>query len=215
MAAGKRGSCSGQRGRRFGGMVAVVIDQCEVAAGGCADLAMPCEAPADAGELAERSNDGCILDAKLGSDGNGGQSVRDVMQTRQVQRDVKLRGAVFTRNAKFHPSAVCASIERANLRVIGKSVGQQRFRHGWQDLAHVRVVDAYDRGSVKRQTREKIDESLLQSREVVPIGFHVVAVDIGDNRDHRIQIEKRRVGLVGFDHDVVPTAQPRIRAQQN
>src|SRR5256885_2995812 len=33
------------------------------------------------------------------------------------------------------------------------------------------------------------------------IGLHVVGVDVGHHRDHRLQIQKRGVGLVGLDDD--------------
>ena len=78
----KRGSGCLQRGRCFRGMVPVVIDQCEVPACRRAYLAMPCEASANACEFGERSDDGGVLDAELGSDGNRGQRVRDVMYDR-------------------------------------------------------------------------------------------------------------------------------------
>ena len=46
----------------------------------------------------------------------------------------------------------------------------------------------------------------------MPVGFHVIVVDVGDNGDHRIQIQERGIGLVGLDHDVIATAQPRTGA---
>jgi hypothetical protein len=54
---------------------------------------------------------------------------------------------------------------------------------------------------------QEIDEGRLQAIEVMAIGFHVVGVDVGDDRHHRQQIQERRIGLVGLDHDVVAAAQ--------
>ena len=74
------------------------------------------------------------------------------------------------------------------------------------------VVDAQHRGAVERQPLGELDERLPQAGEVVPVGLHVVGVDVGDHRDHRRQIEERAVRFVGLDDDVVAGAEPGVRA---
>jgi hypothetical protein len=41
----------------------------------------------------------------------------------------------------------------------------------------------------------------------------VVGVDVGDDGDHRQQVQERSVGLVGFDHDEIAGAQPGVGAR--
>ena len=63
------------------------------------------------------------------------------------------------------------------------------------------IVDAQHRDAVERQALHEIEKRLAQPPEVVAVGFHVVGVDVGDHREHRLQIQERRVRLVGLDHD--------------
>ena len=82
-----------------------------------------------------------------------------------------------------------------------------------QDRAHVGVVDAQHRDAVERQPLQEVDERARQPREVVAVGLHVVGVDVGDDRDHRRQIEERRVGLVGLGDQELALAEPRVRVR--
>ena len=72
-----------------------------------------------------------------------------------------------------------------------------------------RIVGAQDRDAVERHAVQEVDEGLLELREIVPVGLHVVGVDVGDHRHHRQQVQERRVGFVGLDHDVVAAAELR------
>ncbi len=192
-------------------MVPVVVDQRENPARRRHQIFMRGEAAANAGELRERSDHRRIRNTDLGSDGDRSQRVRHVVHARQVQRDVELC-STFARDAKLHSHSVSACIEGSNLRVLGESVRQQRLAHQRQDLAYVRIVAAHNRAPVKRQTRQEVDKRLLQARKVMPVGFHVVVVDVGDNSDHRIQIQERGIRFVGLDHDVIAASEPRTGA---
>ena len=45
----------------------------------------------------------------------------------------------------------------------------------------------------------------------MPIRRQVVVVDVGDDRQHRLQHKKRGVGLVGLRDQELPCAKPRVR----
>ena len=92
------------------------------------------------------------------------------------------------------------------------AVGEHRLGDQRQDLAHVRIVGAQHRGAVERQVLQELRERLLELREVVLVGIHVVGVDVGDHRDHRLQVQERGVGLVGLDDDEVAGAEARVGA---
>ena len=57
---------------------------------------------------------------------------------------------------------------------------------------------------------QEINKRLLQSFEVVAIGFHMVSIDVGDDRHHWQQIQERRIGFISFDHHIVAFAQTRV-----
>jgi hypothetical protein len=59
---------------------------------------------------------------------------------------------------------------------------------------------------------EELDEGALQLLEVLAVGLHMVGVDVGDHRDHRLQVEERRVRLVGLGHEELALAEARVGA---
>ena len=63
------------------------------------------------------------------------------------------------------------------------------------------IVHAQHGHAVERQPLQEVEERLAQPAEVVAVGFHVVGVDVGDHRQHRLQIAGRRR----------PTRRPRRR----
>ena len=44
----------------------------------------------------------------------------------------------------------------------------------------------------------------------MPVGVHVVGIDVGDDGEHGQQVEEGSIGLVGLDHDVLARTQPCI-----
>src|SRR5262249_30718774 len=83
-----------ERRRHFRGMVAVVVDQREAAAGGERDFAVALEPPPHAVELGERLEDRLVPDAELARHGDGGERVQHVVPPGQVERHVE-RGGTF------------------------------------------------------------------------------------------------------------------------
>ena len=69
------------------------------------------------------------------------------------------------------------------------------------------VVGAQHRGAVEGHAVQEVDKRLAQTGHVMPVGVHVVGVDVGDHRHHRQEVQERGVRLVGLDHDVLATAQ--------
>ena len=109
--------------------------------------------------------------------------------------------------------AFATSVARM-LRVRGEAVGDDRLGDRRQDLAHVGVVDAQHRDAVERQPLREVDERALQPLEVVAVGLHVVGVDVGDHGQRRLQVEERRVGLVGLGDQELALAEPRVRVRR-
>ena len=59
---------------------------------------------------------------------------------------------------------------------------------------------------------QELDEGLLQAREIVLVGIHVVGVDVGHHCDHRLQVQEARVRFVGLDDDEFAGAELGVRA---
>ncbi len=76
----------------------------------------------------------------------------------------------------------------------------------------LRVVLAHHREPVERQVAQELDEGRLEPLEVLAVRLHVVGVDVGHHRDHRLEVEERRVGLVGLGHQELALAQARVGA---
>jgi len=45
---------------------------------------------------------------------------------------------------------------------------------------------------------QETDKRLLQPRKIVLVSLHVVGVDVGHHRGHRLQVKKGGVGFVGL-----------------
>ena len=112
----------------------------------------------------------------------------------------------------MHQAAFEAWIDGAHLRGLVKAVGGDRLGDARHDFAHVRVVDAQHRHAVEGQPLAEIDEGGFQALEIMAVGVHVIGVDIGDDRDHRRQIQERGIGFVGLGHQKITLAKPRIGA---
>jgi len=57
---------------------------------------------------------------------------------------------------------------------------------------------------------QKVDEARLQLREVPLVRTEMVVVDIGDDRDHRLQMHERGIALVGLGDQIAARAEARI-----
>src|SRR5688500_1374692 len=130
----KRAACRLQRGCGLRRMMSVIVDQREVTASRRGQIAVSGEPAANASELCKRGADRRVRNAELDAYCNCSQRVRNVVHARQVQSDIE-RCGTLTRHAEFHLRSVWVCIKSANLRVLSKTVSQQRLANQWQDLA--------------------------------------------------------------------------------
>ncbi|MDT4847498.1 hypothetical protein FQZ97_815550 [compost metagenome] len=197
-------------GRHFARVVAVVVHQHHAAAFHF-QFAIDLEAPAHALEAGQALDDGFVADAFVAGNGDGGQGVQHVVVARHVHRDIQ-RLAVAAQDGEPGAHAFLAHIDGAHVGVLGEAVGHGRAGYLGEDLADHRVVHAEHRQAIERQVVEELHEGLLQPVEVTFVGAHVVGVDIGDHRDHRLQVQEAGVALVGLGHQVAAGAQLGIGA---
>ena len=60
---------------------------------------------------------------------------------------------------------------------------------------------------------QEVDEALTQTVEIAVVGAEVVVVDVGDDGDERLQMEERRVALVGLRNEITARTETRIGAR--
>ena len=132
----------------------------------------------------------------------------------EVQLDLQVgqRHAVAPLHREVHLRAHGADVDGAHLGLLADAVAGHRALHVGHDFAHRRVVDAQDRRAIEGHAMQEFEEGALELAEVVPVGFHVVGVDVGHHRHHRHQVQERCIGLVGLDHDVVAAAELGVGA---
>ena len=89
-----------------------------------------------------------------------------------------------------------------------------RFTRG-RMLAHVLIVGTEHRQPVERQVMQELDEALLQTREIAVMRDQVIVVDVGDDRDQRLQVQERGIALVRLGHQIATGAEPGIRRRRS
>ena len=75
-----------------------------------------------------------------------------------------------------------------------------------------RIVGTDDYAAVKGQAIGKFHIGRFHFGEVVIVGCHMIFIDIGNHRGHRLQMQKRRVAFIGFGNQITAGPELRIRA---
>jgi hypothetical protein len=109
--------------------------------------------------------------------------------------------------------AVAAHVLRVQVGTRRETVTHHRAVDPGEDGAHVRIVHAQHRQAVERQVVQERDEARLELLEVAVVRAEMIVVDVGDDGDHRVQVQERRVALVGLRHQVLAGAEPRVGAR--
>ncbi len=119
---------------------------------------------------------------------------------------------VRAQHGEMGAHAFLANVHGAHVGRFAEAVGHGRTGDLRENLADHRIVAANHGESVERQVVEEFDEGLLQLVEVAFVGRHVVGVDIGDHRDHRLQVQEAGIALVGLGDQVAAAAELRVGA---
>jgi hypothetical protein len=97
---------------------------------------------------------------------------------------------------EMHLLAHGTNVEGADFGVLAHAIAGHRALHIGPDAANRRIVDAENCRGIERHAMQEIQERALELVEIVPIGFHVVGVDVGHHRHHRHQVQEGRVRFV-------------------
>ena len=80
-----------------------------------------------------------------------------------------------------------------------------------QDRGQLRIVDAGRHRAVERHLVHEVEKGALHVVHVA-VAVHVLAIEVGHDRQDGRELEKRAVALVGFGDQILRPAQPRVRA---
>ena len=121
---------------------------------------------------------------------------------------------VASRPQGLEPRRAALARERhgADVGILAEAVAHGRASDLRQDLAHDLVVAAEHGEAVEREVVQELDEALLQFLEVAAVRAEVVVVDVGDDRDHRLQVQERGVALVRLGDEVAAGAELGVAA---
>ena len=133
------------------------------------------------------------------------------MRAGQVDGDIE-RADGRAQHVEARLQSVAADVVRANIRAGGQAVRQDRPTHLADDTAHVLVVMAQHRQSVERQVVQELDEALLEQLEIAAVGAQVIVVDVGDDRDERLQMRERCIALVRLGNQIAAGAETGVAA---
>ena len=162
-------------------------------------------------KLGERLDDGSIAGIDLGRHRNRRQGIQHVVHAGMVQHDIEIRHA-FAFDGEAHLARFEAGIDCTHLRRLVEAIGGDRLGDARNDFTHVRIVDTQHGHAIEGQALAEVDEGLLQALEIMAIGVHVIGVDVGDDRNHRREIEEGRIRFVCLGHQEIAFAEPRIGA---
>ena len=196
-------------GFEFFRMMAVVVDQQHLRALRSAEFAQQIETPADAGECLQRARDRFRRNPELPTDGRGCQRILHIVAARQRQRRRRAR-TVGQTQGELHRAARLRHLFGTHIGMRCETITDHMSRHVDGQRGDFRIVDAQHRQAVERQTVQEFGKRGLYAREIAAVVFEMVGVDIGDDRDQRIQAQETAVAFVGFGRQPVAAAQARV-----
>ena len=173
------------------------------------NLAKLLQPPIDALKIGQRLLNGDIGDVEFGGHRDRRQRIQHIVPPRQIDGQIERRMPLAKRlEARLQSAPLHA--DRAHIGGRGESVGDERPRHGSLNALHVPVVGAQHRETVERQVVQKIHETLFEPRKIAVVSPQMIGVDVGDDRDHRLQMHEGGIALVRFGDQVAPRPEPRI-----
>ena len=113
----------------------------------------------------------------------------------QVKHNLKIgqHDAVATLGREMHLRSDRPDVDRTHLCIFPEAVAGDGTRHLRHDLAHRRIVGTQNGRAIKRHAVQKVDKGFFQVTEIMPIGFHVVRVNVRNHGHHWQQVQKRGI----------------------
>ena len=159
--------------------------------------------------------DRLVRDSDLERDRDRRERIQHVVQPGQVQVTGSVRPSVARVTSKCVRRPSRRTFSARTSALFAEAVADDRTIHLRRMLLDVRVVAAEHREPVERQVVQELDEALLEPPEVAVVRAEMIVVDVRDDRDHRLQVQERRVALVGLGDEILAGAEPRIACRRS
>ena len=160
------------------------------------------EPAANAGEVFEGPEDVLIPDAFVRGHGDGGHGVQNIVAARHAQPHIQVRVSVRAEGAETGTEPVRVHVRGTVVGILAEPVSDHGARDALRHFPDPGVVTAHDRDPVERKTVQEFLEGLLELLEIPAVRMHVIRVDVGDDADHRCQVQEGGVAFVGLRHQV-------------
>ena len=173
----------GQGGPDFGRVVAVVVDH-----GDAALYAFHLEAPIDAAELRQSFADRATLDVQFEGRGDSCRRIQHVVLARHVQLEGTqiVRAVPEIEGARGCPAPKIRNFE---VRLSRAAVSDGAPLDLRQDLLHVLVVQAEERGAVKRDFVHKLRKGFADFFDI-RVMVEMLAIDVGHDGEDRRKLQE-------------------------
>src|ERR1035441_7051437 len=206
-------ACGGQSGSDFGGMVSIIVDDAHACG-----FAFELEAAIDTTKTVEAGTDLVRGDVERGANGDGRGGVEHIMLSGHAQGE-------FAEIFFFPIFLFICNPKTAEWRLIARAMGLLKLYQeigsfagsvGRHAAMHARkqafengiVVAAYDQ-AVEGHAFHKFKEGAVHVAHIA-IAVHVLAVNVGDDRDNRRKLQKGAVALVRLRDQVLRFAEASI-----
>ena len=201
------GTGGGDHRGDLGGVMAVVVDHHDAPA-----FTAHLESPLGAGEFREGGGNARERDLELDADRHGAERIEQVVPARHGDGHLaeRLAHAVHqaadgaARGERLELHVVCGDIGLARMPRLRQPISDHAPAGPGNQRTHRLVVCAEDRGAVERHLVDELQEGVVQ-RLPAAVSVHVLAVDVGHERDRRRERQERTVAFVGLhDHRRAP-----------
>ena len=196
---------------QFPGMVAVIVHQ-QGPALAPTQFADPLESPPDPLEFRQRTGHGRLVNAHFRGDRHRRQGIEHIVAAGHVEAQIQRLPPTRKMRPETSAETVGADVADPEVRIRMLAVGNHRPAQQRNQGSDLRIVQTQHGLAVERQVVQKFDEGLPQTPEIAAIGGHMVGVDIGDDGDHRLQVEETGVALVRLGHQIMTRAQTGMTA---
>ena len=159
----------------------------------------------------EARDNAVVRNALLGGHRNRRQRILDVVASGQRQRYAQ-RFPVRAQRREGPWPVPADDFHGAIVDTLGETVAARRTADSTENARGESIIPAHHGQAVEGQTLGEFDERIKQTPEVLVVGVQVVAVDVRDDRHKRCEVQKRRIGLVGFGDQVLSRPKPGIAA---
>src|SRR5690242_6024037 len=190
-------------GTDFSGMMAVVVDDGDVV-----DRALDVETAADAGEAGEAFADQVGRDVQVESYGGRGGGVADVVHSRRMRQAEDAQIIALVSQTEFAAHALQLDVADDQVGLGGSAIGNDGALDVGDDGLDVGFVQAKDGCAVEGDAVHKLGESILNVYERGVL-VEVLAIDGGDDDNHRGEEQESAVAFIGFDDEVFAFAEAR------